>query len=199
MRQYTVKHGETLRMIAQRELGDASRWEEIVDINNLSYPYVTSVPSFGTITPGDTIRLPYVDTEISNDVNLQFGTDLLLLGDKFNLSTPTGGDLGVSGGDYSLVSGIPCVKQDYAHRLMTPYGTLPYHNDYGSIVTQLIGAKRDTTWRVKMQLEIERTLRADDRVTDIPLLELSPIDTGIRVRSTAVAQRVAYDISEVIR
>ena len=37
--------GESLQAFALRELGDAARWGEIVDINNLIPPYVTSDPA----------------------------------------------------------------------------------------------------------------------------------------------------------
>lgn len=199
MKQYVLKHGESLRTIAQTELGDADRWQEIVELNSLSYPFITASPSTGTITPGDTIYLPETEEEFVETEVPVFGTDILLSGDKFNITVPRGGDFLVSDdGDYRLVSGIPCVHQDYAHRLMTSYGSLPYHPFYGSIIPDLIGSKKGSTWRTKTELEIERVLRADDRISDVPVLNVVSTPTGISINSTAVANRVPYNINEVI-
>lgn len=49
-RTYTVKQGDTLSRIAQRELGNASRWPEISNINGIRDP--------NRIFPGQVLRLP---------------------------------------------------------------------------------------------------------------------------------------------
>jgi LysM repeat protein len=38
---YKIKQNDTLPLIAQRFLGDSSRWIDIVSLNNLRYPYIT--------------------------------------------------------------------------------------------------------------------------------------------------------------
>lgn len=47
---YTVKRGDSLSKIAQEQLGDASRWPEIAQINAISNPDL--------IHPGQQLRLP---------------------------------------------------------------------------------------------------------------------------------------------
>jgi nucleoid-associated protein YgaU len=47
---YTVRRGDTLSGIAQRELGDSKRWREIAKLNNIRDPR--------SIDPGDELRLP---------------------------------------------------------------------------------------------------------------------------------------------
>jgi nucleoid-associated protein YgaU len=47
---YTVRKGDTLSAIAQRELGAASRWREIADLNH--------IPDPDLIYPGQELRMP---------------------------------------------------------------------------------------------------------------------------------------------
>src|SRR4051812_25084218 len=51
-RTYTVKSGDSLSLIAQRELGDASRWPEIHELNE------DEVPNPNMIHPGQVLYLP---------------------------------------------------------------------------------------------------------------------------------------------
>jgi len=52
---YTVQSGDTLMAIAKNELGDASRWREIIEMNQIPEPY--------TIAPGNTLILPDIKKE----------------------------------------------------------------------------------------------------------------------------------------
>lgn len=53
---YQVKGGDTLRNIAQRILGDESRWQELAYINSLSQPYI--------IKAGQVLMVPSNDEPI---------------------------------------------------------------------------------------------------------------------------------------
>jgi len=191
--QYTIKYGDTIRMIAQRELGNADLWTEIIALNNLSYPYISDTPADGVVTPGDTIYLPVLDTEDIPAEEVSFGTDLALSTDKINLSYYRGGDLTVAvDGDYQLVSELDCLRQDLAHRKMTPLGTVPYHPSYGSNLTTIVGSKKDENWRIKARLEVERTIKCDPRVTDVRDVTIEDLPTGIRIDYTAVAKGIVF-------
>lgn len=50
MTTYTVKGGDTLSLIAERALGDMSRWPEIASLNKISTPNL--------ILPGQVLQLP---------------------------------------------------------------------------------------------------------------------------------------------
>lgn len=50
---YTVRRGESLSRIAQRQLGAASHWRAIARVNNIRSPYL--------IRPGQVIKLPCVE------------------------------------------------------------------------------------------------------------------------------------------
>ncbi|MEN8151431.1 MAG: LysM domain-containing protein, partial [Planctomycetota bacterium] len=45
-----VQNGDNLHRVAERSLGDSSRWREIADLNDLSEPYV--------IQPGQALDIP---------------------------------------------------------------------------------------------------------------------------------------------
>jgi nucleoid-associated protein YgaU len=54
-REYELKEGDTLESIAQKELGDANRWQEIYDLNKELFD---SLGSDGAIAAGTKIKLP---------------------------------------------------------------------------------------------------------------------------------------------
>jgi phage baseplate assembly protein W len=195
---YVIRMGDTLQIIAQKVLGDATLWTDIAQTNNLSYPYISSVRSTGVVSVGDVISVSTTDT-ISGDVQVpDLGTDLRLGTDKFNLTSVAGGDLSTVDGDYELVSGATCVVQDTAHRLMTDVGSNPYYPDYGSRIPQMIGSKRDSTWQTKITLEVERTLRCDPRVTDVHDISLYQEGTGTFVDYTATIDDMIFNAREVL-
>lgn len=189
---YTVKYGDTIRMIAQRELGDAELWIDIVTLNGLSYPYISDMPSVGVATPGDDILLPVTESlEIQQETT--FGTDLRLSTDKVNLTSGRGGDLSIGlDGDYELVSEVDCLRQDIAHRKITVLGTLPYHPTYGSELTTMVGSKKDANWRIKAQLEAERTVRSDPRITDVTSMSVDGDSSEVRIEYTATAKGISF-------
>lgn len=194
---YTVKYGDSLRMIAQNHLGDAERWYEIASLNKLHYPYISDSYGVGVAGPGDTLTLP-VEQEMEEVEEETFGTDLSLSTDRVNLSFGGGGDFAVGAdGDYSLLSELDCLRQDIYHRKMTPVGTLPYHPGYGSHLATIIGSKKDSEWRTKAALETERTLRCDPRITDVNGLVVDNLPTGLSISYTAVAKGVKFNVGGV--
>ncbi len=137
-----VLHGDTLQAIAARELGDASRWAEIVSYNDLKPPYLTGDTlqvTHGVVLYGSLIRLPASAPVISstNDPDKVFERDVRL----------TAGRLGVTeGGDIDVVSGVANLKQALQHRVDTDRGELIYHaQEYGSLVRRLVGAVNGPT------------------------------------------------------
>jgi phage baseplate assembly protein W len=190
--------GDTLQTIAQNVLGDATLWTDIAAANNLVYPYISTVKSDGVVSVGSTIQIPKTNV-ITGDVETpDLGTDLKLSTDKFNLTSIAGGDLSIVDGDYELVSGISCVVQDTAHRLMTEVGSNPYSPEYGSRIPRLIGTKRDTTWQTKISLEVERTLRTDPRVTDVHDISLYQNGTATYIDYTVTIDDMIYNAKEVL-
>ena len=59
MTTYTVKGGDTLSLIAERMLGDMSRWPEIATLNK--------IPTPNLILPGQVLQLPDPASSLSGD------------------------------------------------------------------------------------------------------------------------------------
>lgn len=137
LRQVKVRHGDDLRSLALRELGDAARWTEVAQLNELRLPFV--VRSFrtedrlaGTVVWGDTVLVPSrhyfgrVATETST-----YGQDVQLVN----------GAMVAVAGDLAVVSGRDNMVQALRHRLQTLRGELIYHPQYGSSARLAIGMK----------------------------------------------------------
>lgn len=61
VRQVKLKAGQSLERLAQKELGDSTRWGEIVEINGLKAPYVSDDPKEsrdGVLKAGSNILIP---------------------------------------------------------------------------------------------------------------------------------------------
>ena len=175
-------------MIAQKELGDAERWEEIAELNNLQYPFIDSTSYSGVVSYGDIISLPIEET-IEIEQTTSFGTDLKLTTDRTVLSFGKGGDLSVGvNGDYELVSEMDCLSQDLLHRTLVEEDTVPYHRSYGSKVNTMIGAKKDENWRIKTEIEFSRMAKCDPRIVDVTDIILRDLPTGISIEYTAVTK-----------
>ena len=202
---YTIKEGDTLYMIAQRELGDATLAMDIANLNDLEYPFITTLGNeTSTIkTFGDVIYLPVVvELDESSDTigNYdEFGIDLSLSTDNFALSLNGGGDLSTNQyGDLLTISGIRTLTQDITHSLLTELGTLPLHPEYGSTILSLIGSKRVLGWEQKILIEVERVIRCDDRVTDVVGIELYLRGTAVFIECTIVTPIGEIPFKEVV-
>jgi hypothetical protein len=92
-------------------------------------------------------------------------------------------------------------------RISTPLGSLLHHPDYGTRVHDYLGVKNLVENQQKIRVEIERTLRGDNRVEDIVvsnfvvdyesvyvILEIKPIgldqiiEMGIALNSEGVVE-----------
>lgn len=55
VREVRIQNNDILERIAQREYGDASRWVDLVVINNLKPPYISPDGGDGVLKPGQNI------------------------------------------------------------------------------------------------------------------------------------------------
>lgn len=200
---YTIVAGDTLSMVAQKTLGDATRSMELAIINDLNYPFIVEIweetTEEGVKRPGDTLLIPSgvspydpVELPILDD---PFGTDLLLTTDKQNLSFGISGEFETNlYGDLKTVSGVTSLKQDLIHRLVTEVGTLPYHPEYGSNILRIIGNKNDSTWRDKAVIEVNRTFRSDHRVADVTNTQVTDLGVGMVISCIIVTSSSSFDL-----
>jgi phage baseplate assembly protein W len=197
--QHIIRDGDTLQGIAQQHLGDMSQWETLVQFNNLKYPYIVDTieekltnPNH-LVTIGDTVLI-----KVSNDIQstlieelrrsseydqeelfaLALGKDLDILPAARKLSDK-GNDfevLAMKGnrkGGIATVRGLDNLKQSLFIRLITPQGSYVGHPTYGSRLFKYLGNKNTEENATMIDIEIERTLRTDARVTRCELLERS--------------------------
>jgi hypothetical protein len=129
----TIRMNESLMDFANRTTGNFSNWGIIAAANNLRPPYTGIIPAPGIATPGTNLFLPPYSstTPISNYTEAYLGTDI---------------DIGFPGttltrwtGDFSLISGLNNYIGALVRRVLTPLGSLIYHNTYGSLLPQEVG------------------------------------------------------------
>ena len=179
--------GDSLQDIAARELGEATRWPELVAANGLAPPYIVdglggleddALPNGRVLLAGTRIKVPASRpaTGVADPGDV-FGTDLIL---------SDGGALQAGDdGDFLLVTDLPNLNQALRHRLDTRRRELRHHPEYGNQLHELVG---EGAGPVRTQLAAayaKRTLLSDDRVDAV---ERCVADlTGDRANVDAVA------------
>jgi phage baseplate assembly protein W len=195
-KQYTITQGDTIQSIAQNQLGDMSQWTTLVQLNNLKYPYIVDsveekmLHYNSLVTVGDTILINMTDTETDVATALatmpQFDREELMnlaLGKDLDI-TPLppsqrgnsySGEIlalkGTNNGTLATVKGLANLKQALFLRLITPIGSYLGHPEYGSRIQNYIGNKNTEENAIMIDVEIERTIRTDARVTNVELIE----------------------------
>lgn len=192
-KKHVISYGDTIQSIAQQELGDMSRWVELAQFNNLRHPYIVDTVEEKMqnpdhlVTIGDTllIRIDNDDTStlISNLSNintydqeeiyaLALGKDLDILPLPRGIGSP-GYDSeifemkGDGKGSIAIRKGVENLKQSLYIRLITPLGSYLGHPNYGSKVHMYLGKKNTEENATLLDIEIERTLKTDGRVTNV--------------------------------
>jgi phage baseplate assembly protein W len=162
-RQAEIQHNDTLQRMALRELGDAAKWMEIANLNGLVDPYITGdelVASDRVALYGDLIWVPAATPMVSSltSPELTFDQDVSLIN----------GALTSDGSDFNLSYGIDNLKQALSHRIGTDKKDLLFHPQYGCDVRRLIGGLNSPVAEILAASYIERALRGDPRVKDVP-------------------------------
>lgn len=160
----STNHGDTIQQIAFRELGDASRWAELVWINDLLPPYITDDPdkaSGRVLLSGKQIVVPAVtapSVAAEIDPYKVFETDCRL---RSGLLESDGA------GDFQIVEGRENLRQQLTHRIVTDKGALIYHPAYGCDVRRLIGVVNGPTAALLGEQYVTAALLSDFRVAEV--------------------------------
>jgi len=195
-REHVIAKGENVQLIATKELQDTSRWQEIVELNDLRYPYIVKTNSEKTqdyqhlVTYGDVIKLPEINNLYNIDLNtldnkgkeivydMSMGMDISLavnnkagLDDKIAYLYPSQDKT-----DLATATGIDNLKESIQRRLLTRKGSLMYHPDYGTTMLDMVGEKLNPTLIDDLKIEIVRTIKTDKRVDKCEILEISVPD-----------------------
>lgn len=152
--------GDTLQTIALRELGDASRWPELISYNNLVPPFITDTAALaapGVLITGSTIMVPApTRVSVETDPESVLGTDAQL-GQYGELLT-------TDGGDFAVVSGGQNLMQALTNRLDTEVGDLMFHPEYGNPARRLIGKVNGPTRGLVGAQVVRAAVALDPRV-----------------------------------
>lgn len=192
-KRHIVSYGETLQSIAQDELGDMTQWYSIAQLNNLKYPYIADTvaqKNAGTslVTIGDILLINLTDSISQSDLVASLATmptydqDELIaiaLGKDIDIMPITSGintgpglsfqtfEMKGANGSLKLVKGLDNLRQSLLIRLMTPKGSYLGHPEYGSMIDMYLGMKNTEENAQLLDLEIQRTIWTDGRVTNV--------------------------------
>lgn len=143
-----VHSGDTIILLAQRHLGSSLRWRELATLNNLDAPYIADNPAphraqgLTVLGPGDTLTLPGMPPGTPLDAEEQtYGIDLGW--DQAHYAAM------VEAGIWHLDRGVRNLAKAIYRRLVTRYGELPAHPDYGSALHEHLGEPA-SRWRAQL-------------------------------------------------
>lgn len=158
-----TNYGDDLQEVARRELGDESRWVEILWLNSLSFPYLTDDPAMvteGVLLNGSLIRVPapasvYAPDKV--DYDQIFERDCKMVNRR----------LKVENGDIAVVGGLDNLSQQLNHRVRTPTGQVHRHPEYGCSIFKLHGTVQGPLKTSMAASFLKSSLKADYRVSSV--------------------------------
>ncbi len=178
-----VAGGDTIRGLARRYLGDNARWKELAILNNLKYPYVSTVAGANVLTPGDKLIIPRNGTvideatkgmvpnttnpdsssEAQSAIVQKYGRDLVLV------DTGSGTDLAdvkvSSRGDLETIEGVPNVEQAMMIKFSTEQGELATHPSFGAKYP--VGTKITMVKLQEFAINTRATFLQDNRIAQV--------------------------------
>jgi phage baseplate assembly protein W len=162
-RQVELRWGDTLQKLSLRELGDASRWVEIANLNGLRPPFVASVDSAASPNVaiyGASLIIPGANPTASAtaDPDLIYERDVKLINGK----------LTTSNGDFVVLSGVQNLIQSLTNRIATERRELLFHKEYGCDVRSIIGVVNGPVADLLAASYVRSAMREDPRVQDAP-------------------------------
>lgn len=183
-----TERGDSLQLIAARELGDASRWAELISYNNLVPPFITDDPLLagpGVVLTGTQILVPAPSPVVTTttDPDAVFEQDIRLASD---------GELLVDGGDFAVIAGTANLVQAVRNRVQTDRGDLIYHPEYGSNIRRITGTVNGPTAGLLASQYAKSAVQADPRINRITRAEAS-VDgdvVSVTVEAEAISGRV---------
>ncbi len=154
-----VRYGDTLRSIALREMGNASKWLDLVVLNDLKPPYVSDLAALGVLAYGEQIKIPSPSSTVSAaiDAAYVYGVDVLVTKRKLN----------VENGDLAVVSGVANLSQALSHRVVVEKRELAYHPSFGCHVRSLLGRMNGPSAAQLAAFYVKSSLLEDYRVRDV--------------------------------
>jgi phage baseplate assembly protein W len=160
-----TRRGDTLQLIAYRELGDATKWATLAWFNNLVSPFITddeALSSDRVLLTGTPIKVPATVAEsepTNNEATNVLLTDCRLSQGKLTVDAATG--------DLTVVTGRDNLKQAIVHRIVTDRGELIYHPEYGCKIQRRKGSKNTPVALLLGRSDIQDALEQENRLKRI--------------------------------
>lgn len=155
-----VQWGDTLRSIALREMGSAARWTDLIAINNLAPPYISSLRSDRVLGYGDLIKVPAPGSSVgfTTSPTEMYGVDIDL---SDGLLTDNGS------GDIAIASGVANFSQAIRLHILVSKRELAFHPTYGCWLRSIIGTSNGPTAAQMAAFYVKSALVEDSRVEKI--------------------------------
>lgn len=158
----TVQPGDHLLKLSTRLMGDPMRYTELIILNNLKPPYISTTRADGVLTPGDTILYPSDGTEATLSINSQELERRTYKRDFISFEN----DLQLNGLEIQSISGLDNLRAALMRRLSTPVGSHPFHPEYGSRVGVYVGNAADPALLQLAVNDAKAAILQDPRVVD---------------------------------
>lgn len=155
-------YGDSMKRLALRELGDASAWVDIANLNGLVPPYIVDDEASlkpGVVLSGAVLMVPapVAMQTVTTNAAAVFGQDIGL----------TKKLIQVENGDIALFSGVPNLKQALEHRIAVAKRDLMFHPEYGCWVHEVLGAINGPTAGQLAAMYVKSALLEDNRVSEV--------------------------------
>ena len=189
-----VHRDDDLQAIATREMGDANRWPELVWLNELTYPYITTderQAGPGVLLAGSFIKVPAPVGAWTDDADRgQVYERDCRMADR--MLTDDGS------GDFAIVAGADNLRQQLQHRLDTPRGQARRHPEYGSMQHRLKGKVNGPASGLLAAEYVKSALLADYRVARVEYstAEVQGDSTKVTARAVAIEGGVVDLVSQ---
>lgn len=181
-RSVPIRWGDTMQVIALREMGNAARWVDIASLNNLAPPYLTGDPAEASASEGrlklygQTLYVFAPSPEAAFDVapDEVYGVDIAL----------DHGSLGAADGDFALVAGVPNLRASLIRVVETNRRELLFHPTYGSSLRTLIGHSNGALRAGLAARYARAALESDVRVRNVDQVKVETTGDTLAVTAT---------------
>jgi phage baseplate assembly protein W len=176
--------GDTLQRIAERELGSAAQWYDLIYLNGLVPPWI--VDDAARVAPGvklsgqDTLLVPSVAPAATGvtEAPSVFGTDCLLASGQIRADAD---------GDIATVTDVANLKQALEMRLGTESGEMLWYPTYGCRAYTLLGRGATPVVNRLAAAFVASAVNADPRVARAENTTATALGDTLGCSSTAVA------------
>lgn len=170
----TVRQGDSLMDIANRELGNFELWTQIATLNGLQPPYISTTPGPNVAVPGQSLFLPQINSTQATTASQAPAPnyEINYLGvDKWY--GPMNQQMLPWTGDFQVISGYQNLAFSLGRRLQTALTTLIFHPSFGSRIPPEVGKIADQNTAGYLEAYTTSALLSDPRVNRVLSVNVS--------------------------